>query len=75
MDKQIIHIDGLMGAMKIAHTEMNDACSQIGAAIVRAGYVSRQTREGAGGKFDAHDLCPPNLRGRPHLARSGQVPR
>jgi len=33
-----------MGAMEIAHAEMNDARAQIGAAVVRRGDFARQKR-------------------------------
>ena len=47
--EEIVEIDGLMRAMKIADAKMKDARAEIGASVFGNGYVGREARQSAGG--------------------------
>ena len=52
--EKIVEIDGLMGAMEIADTEMDDAGRQIGLPVAGYSDVGWKLRQRAFGKFNSH---------------------
>jgi hypothetical protein len=56
--EQIVEIDRLMRAVKIADANMNDASAKIRALIFRSRNACGQARERRRREFDAHDSNP-----------------
>src|SRR6185437_10301000 len=57
--EEIVEIDRLVGAVKIADADMNDAGAKVAASIFRSRDACGQARERRRGEFDAHDSNPP----------------
>ncbi len=52
--EKVVEIDRLMGAVKVADADMDDARLEIGPAVVGLAHARRQLREGGRREFDAH---------------------
>jgi hypothetical protein len=56
--EQIVEIDRLMRAVKIADTDMNDAGAKVRALVFRSRNACGQARKRPRREFDAHDSNP-----------------
>ena len=75
--EQVVEIDRLVRAVKVADAEMHDARAELGTPIVRDANPGRHVRQRGGGEFDAHEVIStvcmidrfPTMRGRRGHAR------